>query len=54
MTGKILSKSDDTVLGEVLISGWLEDKGVTPTPAVTLPSSKQVNSSKSDDRIPVM
>ena len=42
MSGKIISKSNDKVIGEVEIRGWLEDKGDTPRPVVTEPSSKQV------------
>ena len=27
MPGKIISKRDEVVMGEVVMSGWLEDKG---------------------------
>ena len=32
MSGKIISKSEDKVIGEVQIAGWLADKGAAPAP----------------------
>ncbi|KAL5269934.1 hypothetical protein ACHWQZ_G003415 [Mnemiopsis leidyi] len=32
MSGKIISKSEDKVIGEVQIAGWLDDKGAAPAP----------------------
>ena len=42
MSGKIISKLDDKVIGEVQITGWLEDKGVAPTPALNRPATDRV------------
>lgn len=40
MSGKIISKSDEKVIGEVQITGYLEDKGMTPQPVRTERTSK--------------
>ena len=37
-----MSNSEEKVIGEVQISGWLEEKGTAPTHVVTEPTSRQV------------